>query len=169
MLFFNVHCPSIELTAQISARPSTGPAPDVFDHLLPSVFETSCGKCHGQGPDSKANVDLRKFRSVSDLIVDLELLEQLIEVLDAESMPPEGEPELPPESRQQMLVELRRMFDIAVSSGQPVPQTPIRRMNRFQYNNAVQDLFQLKPVVFPLRNECFAIMVISIQQRKDAG
>ena len=28
--------------------------------------------------------------------------------------------------------------------------TPIRRMNRLQYNNAVQDLLQLKVSVFPL-------------------
>jgi len=29
-------------------------------------------------------------------------------------------------------------------------RSPIQRMNRFQYNNAVQDLFQLSVVFFPL-------------------
>ena len=38
----------------------------------------------------------------------------------------------------------------AMASKKAFAHTPIRRMNRFQYNNAVKDLFQLKVSVFPL-------------------
>jgi len=71
-------------------------------------------------------------------------------VLDAREMPPEKEPELKPEVRQSAVKELRGLLATAALDEKGFAPTPIRRMNRLQYNNAVQDLFVLKVSVFPL-------------------
>ena len=65
-------------------------------------------------------------------------------------MPPEDQPPLPSESRRQLLGELKTILHDSVASEKQYPRTPIRRMNRFQFNNAVIDLFDLKCIVFTL-------------------
>ena len=65
-------------------------------------------------------------------------------------MPPEDEPELDPVLRQQLIKELKSIRQSSLSKQKRYLPTPIRRMNRFQYNNAVTDLFDLKCIVFTL-------------------
>ena len=65
-------------------------------------------------------------------------------------MPPEGESELKPIDRKRVVSELRGILNDVVAKGELIPKTPIRRMNRFQYNNAVKDLFELNVEVFSL-------------------
>ena len=64
-------------------------------------------------------------------------------------MPPEDEPELNEEVRTKLLATLKTMLREA-TTGKQANQARIRRLNRFQYNNAVKDLFQLKMDVFEL-------------------
>ncbi|WP_231741724.1 DUF1592 domain-containing protein [Stieleria varia] len=119
------------------------------DDSLASVFQRHCVKCHGADDDVQGDVDLTEPR-VGDLAEDSELLSQLIAVLDLKEMPPEGEPELADDVRHELMVDLRRQLHAAVASKRSFPDTPIRRMNRFQYNNAVIDLFDLRCIVFTL-------------------
>ena len=53
----------------------------------------------------------------------------------------------------------------AIKSSQPSSQTPIRRMNRFQYANAVKDLLKLKVEVYPLPERMMRDAVIILNQR----
>jgi len=46
--------------------------------------------------------------------------------------------------------ELKRLLESAVADRKDSTQTPIRRMNRFQYNNAIVDLFDLSLETYPL-------------------
>ncbi len=115
-----------------------------------TLFQESCIKCHGKDGKVKGKVDLLKIRSTADLTADLEELQTLIEVLDTREMPPESEPELKPAARVAAMKELRELLHTAATAEQGFVPTPIRRMNRLQYNNAVQDLFGLKVSVFPL-------------------
>ena len=115
-----------------------------------TLFQKSCIKCHGKDGKVKGKLDLLKIRNSADLTSDLERLQTIIEVLDAREMPPEKEPELKDEVRKAAVKELRELLHSAVSDGQGFALIPIRRMNRLQYNNAVQDLFGLKVSVFPL-------------------
>lgn len=119
------------------------------EHLQP-IFAESCVKCHGEKGKVKGKVNLLELGSEEDLLANPDLLVDLIEVLDFEEMPPEDEAPLAPEARQQLIRHLEGLLDTAVESGLVLPQTPMRRMNRFQYSNAVQDLFDLKVVVFAL-------------------
>ncbi len=122
----------------------------VFADLIQPVFQQSCVKCHGRDGKVKGKVNLLKLEGVKELVSDLERLESIIDVLDEHEMPPEKEPDLKPEIRNQLVMELRRMLNTGAASGKGYAPTPIRRMNRFQYNNAVMDLLKLKVVVFPL-------------------
>ena len=113
------------------------------------MMKQYCFRCHGV-KKVKGKVNLLKLQGARDLVSDLERLEMIIDVLDEHEMPPEKEPDLKPEVRNQMVIELRRMLNAGAASGKGYAPTPIRRMNRFQYNNAVMDLLKLKVVVFPL-------------------
>jgi cytochrome c553 len=114
-----------------------------------TLFRQSCIKCHGKGGKVKGKVNLLKVRTAADLTADLERLQTLIEMLDAGEMPPEKEPALKPEVRAVAVADLQKLLRAATAEAGYAP-TPIRRMNRLQYNNAVQDLFGLKVSVFPL-------------------
>ena len=116
---------------------------DVLTNVLQPVFRQSCVKCHGELGDPSGEVNLFALKNSADLTRNPELVRDLVRVLDSGIMPPEGAPPLPREQRQQLIAELRELLHVAVSSQESFPQAPIRRMNRFQYNNAVQDLFDL--------------------------
>ena len=114
-----------------------------------ALFKQHCVKCHGQQGKSKGDVNLATIRTTADLTANLEQLQTIIEVLDAGEMPPEKEPSLPAGVRTTTVKHLRQLLHAATLT-KGFAATPIRRMNRFQYSNAVQDLFELKVLVFPL-------------------
>jgi len=111
-----------------------------------TLFKARCVECHGKGGKVKGKLNLLKV----NLAGDLERLEAIIEVLEAREMPPESEPELDEQKRDAVVAELRGVLRAALAKDAGFAPTPIRRMNRLQYNNAVQDLLQLKVSVFPL-------------------
>ena len=115
-----------------------------------SLFQKHCVECHGQDGKVKGKVNLIKLEGADDLLSDLDQLQDILDVLDEHEMPPEKEPDLEPGLRNQMVLELRKMLNAGAAAGKGYAPTPMRRMNRFQYNNAVMDLLKLKVVVFPL-------------------
>ncbi|MFP6872515.1 MAG: DUF1592 domain-containing protein [Verrucomicrobiales bacterium] len=112
-------------------------------------FEAHCTKCHGKGDKVKGKVNLLELKSDNDLLAKPELLETLLTVLKDHEMPPEDEPLLPQVKRKQMVVRLQAVLRQALETQAFVP-TQIRRMNRFQYNNAVVDLLELDREIFRL-------------------
>ena len=80
----------------------------------------------------------------------LELIGKVIDVVDALDMPPEDEPELTDQQRTQLLDALKKSLKSAAKESETV-RIPIHRLNRFQYNNAVRDLFDLSLDPFALR------------------
>ena len=113
-----------------------------------TLFQHSCIKCHGKDGTIKGKVNLLEIGTVADLTSNPELLQTIIAVLDTGKMPPGKEAVLKPNARTAVVKVLRGL--LAVSTANEFAPTPVRRMNRFQYNNAVQDLFGLKVVVFSL-------------------
>ena len=126
------------------------PAQDAFGEILQPALQQSCVKCHGKDEDVGGDVNLLELKSVNQLMANPGLLRDLIEVLDSGYMPPQDEPALKPQQREQLVARLHELLKTAIASRKALTRTPIRRMNRFQYNNAVQDLFQLNVEVFPL-------------------
>jgi hypothetical protein len=134
----------------ILVSPRLAPAQDATADILLSTFQQRCVKCHGQNGKVNGEVNLAALRSVDDLSDDPDLLANLIDVLDSETMPPEDESPLAPETRVRLTSQLQSQLHAAVSARKAFAQTPIRRMNRFQYNNAIEDLFELNVEVFAL-------------------
>ena len=97
----------------------------------------------------KGKVDLLGLQSVGDLQAKPELLESLLEVLGNREMPPEDEPPLSESKRNEMMGQIQAMLR-ETQKTLPFLPTPIRRMNRFQYNNAVVDLLELDRELFRL-------------------
>ena len=114
-----------------------------------TLFKSNCVKCHGKDGNLKGELNLLEIKTAEQLTGNLAQLKTIIEVLNASEMPPEKEPRLKPETRAAAVDELQKLLREATTGADFAP-TPMRRMNRFQYNNAVQDLFRLKVSVFPL-------------------
>ncbi|MDA0767432.1 MAG: DUF1592 domain-containing protein [Verrucomicrobia bacterium] len=123
---------------------------EVFAGHLQPVFAESCVKCHGEKGKVKGKVNLLELGGEEELLAKPDLLADLIEALEYEDMPPEDEELLAPEVRREMIGHLEGLLARSVASGVGLPETPLRRMNRFQYSNAVRDLFDLKVEVFSL-------------------
>ena len=122
------------------------------DSLSPAIsklFESHCYRCHG-GEETEGDVNLKAHDNPHLLSSNLDLLSDVIRVLKNETMPPEDASTLPAKTRSSAIKSLQVLLDDAVQSAAQLPKTPIRRMNRFQYNNAVQDLLELKVDVFAL-------------------
>jgi len=114
------------------------------------VFRENCISCHGEGGKVKGKVNLLEIGSLEELKAQPKLLASIVEAIDFEEMPPEDEPQLKPELRKKFLEDLEELLHQSVAGKKEYLQTPIRRMNRFQYNNAVTDLFDLNCNVFTL-------------------
>ncbi len=123
---------------------------DPFTKIIQPTIQKHCAKCHGADDEPEGEINLLKLQKTSDLSKNSKLVRQFIDVLDRKEMPPEDEPQLDPKLRQQLITELRAVLHETLNQKKTFPHTPIRRMNRFQYNNAVTDLFRLKCVVFTL-------------------
>jgi len=117
--------------------------------VVQSTFKTHCIKCHGKEGKVKGKINLLKLKSNDDLLAKPELIETLIAVLKDHEMPPKDEPVMAEVERKHMIVRFQAMLRQILKTRPFVP-TPIRRMNRFQYNNAVVDLLELDRVIFRL-------------------
>ncbi len=117
--------------------------------LLLTQLRKHCISCHGEGGESEGDVNLVEMKSLDDLQSRPELMEDLIRALRDREMPPDGEPILPEATRDQMVAALKTLLNEALKN-YPFKPTPIRRMNRFQYNNAVVDLLELDRDIFQL-------------------
>jgi cytochrome c553 len=115
-----------------------------------SLFSSYCVQCHGKNGKVKGKVNLLKYSKGADLGEDPELLHTIIEMIDFGEMPPEDEKQIPLELRDSALSSLQALLNESVGNDPVSVTTRIRRMNRFQYANAVQDLLKLKVSVFPL-------------------
>ncbi|MCA8998493.1 MAG: DUF1592 domain-containing protein [Planctomycetaceae bacterium] len=140
-------CAIVHLQASIVDGEVQG-ANNGYSHLAPA-FKTYCASCHG--PDSTMEGDiLLTDQTIANLEENADLTRKLIEALDSRAMPPEDEEQPADELRSEWIKALRPVLHAAVAKSLGTTRTPMRRMNRFQYNNAVTDLFQLNCIVFTL-------------------
>ena len=123
-------------------------AGDEFTPFLKTFVAETCQHCHS--PEAaNGKINLQELTTAAQFLERPQLLEKMIRVIDAYDMPPASEPELEEPVRGKVLSGLKRMLRTAAANQQQAP-APIRRLNRFQYNNAVKDLLQMKGNVFKL-------------------
>lgn len=123
--------------------------------LVVGFISTHCVSCHGED-DPEGELRLKSI-DAETLKGDAYLTRQLIHVLENREMPPEGEQQPDVEELEQVLSKLTPLLHEAVRLSGAHVRAPIRRMNRFQYNNAVTDLFQLNCIVFTLPERAMRI------------
>ena len=111
------------------------------------LIQERCVKCHGKDGKVKGKVDLLKLDSFDKLSSHPDLIKEIIDALDTGDMPPENEPLLPETDRSLMITALK---DVLISTKSEVGKAEVRRLNRFQYNYAVRDLFKLNRDIFSL-------------------
>lgn len=121
-------------------------AADANDAVWSRILEKHCIACHGRNGKAKGKVNLLTVKPADDL----ELARSIIEVVDGGEMPPEEEPPLTAGERRELLGGLRGLLHASAGAVGAFPAAPVRRMNRFQYANAVRDLLDLKVEVFSL-------------------
>ena len=133
-------------------KKTSGPLADFKKGIQP-VLEKHCYHCHGR-EKTKGKVNLNALTSWKDFESNPLLIEKMIEALDKNEMPPEEETQPSETQRKFILVELNKAFQNALLQGgnQPVIPLRLRRMNRFEYGNAVRDLFNLKSWVYSIND-----------------
>ncbi|MFP6874972.1 MAG: DUF1592 domain-containing protein [Verrucomicrobiales bacterium] len=134
----------------VPVHPAKSPRRQVSFEQIQPVFAKYCYRCHGQKGKVKGKVDLVKLSSAQAYSADPGITKKLLAVLEMREMPPDDELS-PKEADYQAL---RDFTDGVISdhlrSENALPPVSLRRMNRYEYNNAVRDLLQLKGDVYPL-------------------
>ncbi len=116
-----------------------------------AILQKYCYDCHGR-EKTKGKVNLTEYKSSADLEKNPELVEKLIEALAKNEMPPEEAEQPSGNQRELVLRELEEVFKNAMAKRQAVVPLRLRRMNRFEYGNAVRDLFDLKSWVYSIND-----------------
>ena len=121
-----------------------------FTTAVKPILKEYCFGCHG-AETSERDINLSTLQSWRDLEKSPRLLEQLVSVLQKNVMPPEDSPQPSTDQRKTLTEELEATFE-RVARSQPVTPFRLRRMNRFEYGNAVRDLFQLRSWVYSIND-----------------
>ena len=119
-----------------------------LEEALPLMKEY-CFGCHGAFL-VKGKVNLVKLSTRGHFLEKIELSRNAAKVLGKAEMPPEKEKQPSKAERE----KLRRFFDGVVEEyvqkNTTLEPVVMRRMNRYEYNNAVRDLLQLRGDIYPL-------------------
>ena len=126
-------------TGRVMAVADNHPAVTTF-------LETHCIDCHGA--DGEGEIDLQLLASGQEQSA--ELIELVHHVIDRHEMPPEETEQPTKDTRQRVADELYKLLVEKTRQTLPPRSQSLRRMNRFQYHNAVTDLFDLRRAVFSL-------------------
>ncbi len=121
---------------------------DEFQEFLQPFLDQNCHECHG-GKKTKGKVNLYDLKTLPQFLAKPALIEKMIQAVDVNDMPPDDGPKLDPKNREKFLALLRKYLRES-TAGKAQPTARVYRLNRFQYNNAVRDLFKLNKDVFSL-------------------
>lgn len=110
-----------------------------------------CCHCHGVGK-VESNLNLSNLAAAQDLSNNLRLVEQILRVVERREMPPMEAMQPLDSQREELLSVLKDTLDHSVQLGGSEQHYPMRRMNRFEYANAVRDLFELQSWVYSIND-----------------
>jgi hypothetical protein len=120
-----------------------------FKQRIQPLLKRYCYDCHGR-KETEGKVKLTEFSSWKDLETNPQLIENMIEALGKNEMPPKDAKQPSDTQRQSLLIHLNRSLHRSLVSNQKLIPFRMRRMNRFEYGNAVRDLFNLDCWVYSI-------------------
>ncbi len=147
----------INLTPSKPAATSA-PAPEEADlpeeevtlATVKPLLASYCYECHGKEGRVEGKINLVKLTSKADFLSDIELVRKAAEALSYREMPPEDEDQPKAGERRQLAAFFNGYLEDHLRSSARLQPIVMRRLNRYEYNNAVKDLLQLKGDVYPL-------------------
>ena len=113
------------------------------------LMKQHCFRCHG-AKKMKGKVNLEALVQRTDLLEDVKLARHAAEVLAKVEMPPEDEPQPSRLERVKLAAFFEGVVDEYVSNNTTLEPVVMRRLNRYEYNNAVRDLLKLRGDIYPL-------------------
>lgn len=120
-----------------------------LEEMLP-VLATHCFKCHGDKEKVKGKVNLKEITTKDAFLANIGLTRKIAEALAYQEMPPEDAKQLPPEDHRKLSALFNGYLEEFLQASGRLKPVVMRRLNRYEYNNAVRDLLDLKGDVYPL-------------------
>ena len=114
-----------------------------------TLMKQHCFRCHG-AKKVKGKVNLEALAKRSDVLKDVELARHAAEALAKAEMPPEDEPQPAKGERAKLAAFFEGVVDEYVTANTTLEPVVMRRLNRYEYNNAVRDLLELRGDIYPL-------------------
>ena len=121
---------------------------DEYEQVLRPLFEQTCIKCHGN-QEANSEINFESINAGAHFLEHPELTQKIIDAVDTGAMPPDGETPLDIHTRAKVVKSLTTLLR-EVGSRPPQTTLPLQRLNRFQYNSTVRDLFQMNRNIFAL-------------------
>ena len=109
-----------------------------------------CYKCHGDKPKVKGKVNLKKLATRSDFLKNVKVSRLGAEAVGYGEMPPEDEKQPSSDERKKIASFLYGVVDEYAKVNTTLEPVVMRRFNRYEYNNAVRDLLQLRGDIYAL-------------------
>ena len=114
------------------------------------ILVSRCYGCHGDNGKVKGKINLREIKTRDDFLKNIEITEKIVDALNFKEMPPEDEKQLTAKEHEMISTLFGSYLDAYIKESASLKSIVMRRMNRYEYNNAVKDLLQLKGDVYPL-------------------
>ena len=116
---------------------------------ISTFTKTFCNDCH-HADSQDSEVDFVSSIAGQPWHEQPELLRQVRDVLTDHEMPPEEMDQPSTELRNSVVTTLNSMLLDYLRTRQATAPTTMRRMTRYEYNNAARDLLQLRGDIYPL-------------------
>jgi hypothetical protein len=134
----------VQLTGDAAFRTTSAVAPAAVAHgteakALDEVVDQYCVRCHSERRLT-GNLSLEDF-SVSQAVEQSEVAERVIRKLRADMMPPPGANRPAGDSLLVLVETLERTIDEAAAREPRPGDRPFQRLNRAEYEQAIEDLF----------------------------
>lgn len=140
--------------APIAAKVVPGPTESLklavtLDEMRP-VLAAHCFQCHGDTKKVKGKLNLKEITTKEGFLANIGLTRKVAEALAYQEMPPADEDPLPPEDHRKLSALFNGYLEEYLQVPARLKPVVMRRLNRYEYNNAVRDLLDLKGDVYPL-------------------
>ena len=140
--------PSVSKTTEPSVDPPQ--TPEVTLEEMKPILATYCYGCHGDKGKVKGEVNLKELTSAEDFLSRIELVGKAAQSITFQEMPPEDAKQPTPEERRKLAALFNGHLEKHLKESGHLKPVVMRRLNRYEYNNAVKDLLELKGDLYPL-------------------
>ena len=114
-----------------------------------ALMKQHCFRCHST-KKKKGKVNFEALVERGDFLKNVELARHAAEAMAKAEMPPEDEPQPARGERAKLAAFFEGVVDEYVTANTTLEPVVMRRLNRYEYNNAVRDLLELRGDIYPL-------------------